>query len=144
MRLNNSRIALVARSMTSGHSTSHHPLRQDCLYKHSREAKNALMHAVTSTGRSPPAVHATRQTVAACEKAAANCLSPFSAAFTGSSQYRVPNPSAASSRTLTLYKLYDTGERLLCLVHPSGPRSVLTMSDAVNKQLKKRGKRKHG
>lgn len=106
------------------------------------------MHAVTSTARSPHAVHATRQLLRRARKlqqTVSTLHPPFSAAFTGSSQYRVPNPSAASSQTLTLYKLYDTGKRLfLCLLHPSGPISVLTMSDTVNKQLKKRGKRKHG
>lgn len=148
IRLNRSKIAFVARSMTSGASELHRPLPQNCLYVHSKGSKDALRRAAASTRRSSPAVHATHRTVAAWAKGSASAT-PLSQLLS-----QVPvrigllNPSAANSRTLTLYhlaKVHDTGgRRFLCLAHSSGPVGVLNMSDTVKKQLKKRGKRKHG
>ena len=51
---------------------------------------------------------------------------------------RVSNPTAAKQGT-------HTGERLFWrLARSLRPRGVLSMSDTIKKQLKKRGKRKHG
>ena len=71
--------------------------------------------------------------------------SPLSAASTGSKIGFEPFGSQLLNVDSLFCKVYDTSERVvLCFVHPSQPRSVLAMSDTVNKQPKKRGKRKHG